>query len=116
MVTVRINLDALIAKNVITNGRPITLKEVSQATGVTENRLVDYRKGRAKAVKLETIAVLCDYFSCTPGDLITITNSSTTANNLQQSRSVLGKYAFVPTSSEDFARRKQEEIELESQS
>lgn len=28
-------------------------------------------------------------------------------------RSLKGKYAFVPTSSEDFARRKQEEIELE---
>ena len=26
-------------------------------------------------------------------------------------RSLRGKYAFVPTSSEDFARRKQEEIE-----
>lgn len=28
-------------------------------------------------------------------------------------RSLRGKYAFVPTSSEDFGRRKQEEIELE---
>jgi len=28
-------------------------------------------------------------------------------------RSLRGKYAFVPTSSEDFARRKQAEIELE---
>ena len=28
-------------------------------------------------------------------------------------RNLQGKYAFVPTSSEDFARRKQEEIELE---
>lgn len=27
--------------------------------------------------------------------------------------SVMGKYAFVPTSSDDFARRKQEEIRLE---
>ena len=28
-------------------------------------------------------------------------------------RGLRGKYAFIPTSSEDFARRKQEEIELE---
>lgn len=28
-------------------------------------------------------------------------------------RSLCGKYAHLPTSSEDFARRKQEEIELE---
>lgn len=27
---------------------------------------------------------------------------------------VMGKYAFVPTSSEDFARRKEEEIGLET--
>lgn len=28
-------------------------------------------------------------------------------------RSIMGKYAHVPTSSEDFAARKQEEIEME---
>lgn len=66
---IKINLDSLIGKKIIAWGRPITLKEVSQATGITENRLVDYRKGRAKAIKLETIATLCDYFNCMPGDL-----------------------------------------------
>ncbi len=32
---------------------------------------------------------------------------------LELSKKIMGKYAFVPTSSEDFARRKQEEIDLE---
>lgn len=32
---------------------------------------------------------------------------------LQDPSAIMGKYHFVPTSSEDFARRKQEEIELE---
>ncbi|GIK40224.1 MAG: hypothetical protein BroJett011_40570 [Chloroflexota bacterium] len=31
----------------------------------------------------------------------------------QDPSAIMGKYHFVPTSSEDFARRKQEEIELE---
>ena len=32
---------------------------------------------------------------------------------LALSKTIMGKYAHLPTSSEDFARRKQEEIELE---
>jgi hypothetical protein len=32
----------------------------------------------------------------------------------QTASAVMGKYRHVPTSSEDFARRKQDEIELES--
>ncbi len=70
MSTVKINLDRLIAKKIIAEGRPISLKEVSQKTGITENRLIDYRKNRARAIKLETIAILCNYFDCTPGDLL----------------------------------------------
>lgn len=72
MATIKINLDPLIAKKVIVEGRPITLKEISLKTGITKNRLVDYRKSRASAVKLETIAALCDYFNCTPGDLLVL--------------------------------------------
>ncbi len=72
MTTVKINLDPLIARKVIVEGRPITLREISLKTGITENRLVDYRKNRASAVKLETIAALCDYFNCTPGDLLVL--------------------------------------------
>lgn len=72
MARIKINLDPLIAKKIIAQGRPITLKEVSQETGITENRLVDYRKSRAKAIKLETIAVLCVYLDCTPCDLLVL--------------------------------------------
>jgi putative transcriptional regulator len=76
MASVKINLDPLIANKVITEGRSITLKEVSQKTGISENRLVDFRKGRARAIKLKTITSLCDYFGCTPGDLIILMNKA----------------------------------------
>ena len=79
MATVKINLDALIAKKVLAEGSAITLKEVSQSTGISENRLVDYRKNRAKAIKLDTINVLCNYFKCEPGDLIIRIPDSTEA-------------------------------------
>lgn len=36
-----------------------------------------------------------------------------TEQKLQDPSTIMGKYSFVPTSSEDFARRKQEEIDLE---
>lgn len=66
----RIDLDRLIARKVLKDGKSITLKDISSATGISENRLVDYRKGRAKAIKFETIDILCEYFDCTPGELI----------------------------------------------
>lgn len=70
MAQVKFNLDPLIANKGAAIGRPITLKEVSKATDISENRLVSYRKNRASAIKLETIAALCEYFNCTPGDLL----------------------------------------------
>lgn len=70
MTTVKFNLDALIGKKMAELGRHLTLVEISEATGVSQNRLVDYRKNKAGAIKLETIATLCDFFDCEPGDLL----------------------------------------------
>lgn len=72
MDTVKINLDHLIGLRMASLGQPITIKEISEATGISQNRLIDYRKGRADTIKLETIARLCNYFNCQPGDLFTL--------------------------------------------
>ena len=69
MMTIKIKLDTLIARKMLAEDRHITIREVSENTEVSENRLIDYRKDRARAIKLETIAAFCDYFECEPGDI-----------------------------------------------
>lgn len=72
MARILINLDKMIAQKVIATGKPVTLKEVSEGTGISENRLVSFRKQRASAVKLDSLVALCLYFDCQPGDLLVL--------------------------------------------
>lgn len=51
-------------------GRTVTQKEVSEATGLTEAVLTQWAKGRVKQAQFETIEKLCKYFDCGVEDLI----------------------------------------------
>lgn len=72
MKKVKINLDTLIARKMLDAGRSITVKEVSDGTGISENRLIEFRKDRARAIRFDTILALCGYFDCAIADLMTI--------------------------------------------
>lgn len=69
---IQVNLDAQIARKMLAENRQIQLKEVAEQTGLSENRLIAYRKQRGRAIKFDTLISLCRYFDCTPGDLLTL--------------------------------------------
>jgi len=69
---IQVNFDSLLGKKIAAEGHKITLKQVSEATGISQNRLIEYRKGKATAIKFDTLVSLCAYFGCTPGDLLTL--------------------------------------------
>jgi len=69
---IKVNIDAMLGRKITAEGRVITSKEVAEATGISENRLVEYRKGKARGIKFDTLISLCRYFDCTPGDLLTL--------------------------------------------
>ncbi len=59
-----INIDVMLAK------RKMSVTELSQRVGVTMANLSILKNGKAKAVKLSTLAKLCAALDCQPGDLL----------------------------------------------
>lgn len=62
--TIIVNLDVMLAK------RKIRSKELAEAIGITEQNLSILKTGKAKAIRLSTLAAICDYLSCQPGDIL----------------------------------------------
>jgi putative transcriptional regulator len=59
-----VNLDVMMAK------RKCRLKELAEATGITEANLSILKNGKAKAIRFSTLEAICSYLNCQPGDLI----------------------------------------------
>ena len=61
---IRITLDAMLA------ARGLTAKHVAAAIGVSETHLSQFRSGKVKGVRFDTLAKLCAVLQCKPGDLL----------------------------------------------
>ena len=59
-----INLDVMLAK------RKMRLTTLSQKVDITMANLSILKNGKAKAVKVSTLAALCKALDCQPGDLL----------------------------------------------
>ena len=59
-----INIDVMLAK------RKMSLTELSEQVGITIANMSILKTGKAKAVKLSTLAKLCRVLNCQPGDLL----------------------------------------------
>ncbi|MBY0245062.1 MAG: helix-turn-helix transcriptional regulator [Sphingobacteriaceae bacterium] len=62
-----INLDVMLAK------RKMSLTELSEKVGITMSNLSILKTGKAKAVRLETLASICEILNCQPGDILEFT-------------------------------------------
>lgn len=67
---IRNRLRIVLAEKEVMDGRKYTLEEIKQATGIAISTLVDWKKGNVKNLNVETLAALCFFFECKPGDLI----------------------------------------------
>ncbi len=59
-----VNLDVMMAV------RKVSSKELAKAIGITEANLSLLKRGKVKGVRFETLASICDYLSCQPGDIL----------------------------------------------
>ncbi|WP_424928747.1 helix-turn-helix domain-containing protein [Amaricoccus tamworthensis] len=50
--------------------RGVSGRELAEHVGITEANLSLLRKGRVKGVRFETLARICEYLECQPGDLL----------------------------------------------
>ncbi len=57
------NIDVMLAK------RKMSLTELSSRVGITLANMSILKTGKAKAVKISTLAKLCEALDCQPGDL-----------------------------------------------
>ena len=66
-----VNLDVMMAI------RKVSSKELAKAVGITEANLSLLKRGKVKGVRFETLASICEYLSCQPGDILEYCKSDT---------------------------------------
>lgn len=59
-----INVDVMLAK------RKMKSNELAKLIGITEQNLSILKTGKAKALRLQTLAALCKHLNCEPGDIL----------------------------------------------
>ena len=57
------NIDVMLAK------RKMSLDELAQRVGITPANMSILKTGKARAVRITTMAKLCEVLDCQPGDL-----------------------------------------------
>jgi len=58
------NIDVVLAK------RKMSMTELSDKVGITLANMSILKTGKAKAIKVSTLAKLCEALNCQPGDLL----------------------------------------------
>jgi len=59
-----VNLDVVLAQ------RKVRSKELAEAIGITESNLSLLKSGKVKGVRFATLAAICRYLDCVPGDIL----------------------------------------------
>ena len=63
------NIDVMLAK------RKMSVTELSERVGITMANISILKNGKAKALKISTLAKLCAALDCQPGDILEYTSS-----------------------------------------
>ena len=58
------NIDVMLAR------RKMTLTELAERVGITVANMSILKTGKARAVKMSTLALMCKALDCQPGDLM----------------------------------------------
>lgn len=59
-----VNLDVMLAR------RKMSLTELSQRVGITLSNLSVLKTGKAKGIRFETLAAICNALNCQPGEIL----------------------------------------------
>lgn len=59
-----VNLDVMLAR------RKVRSNELARAIGITESNLSLLKSGRVKGVRFSTLAAICRFLECEPGDIL----------------------------------------------
>ncbi|MFD1949730.1 helix-turn-helix domain-containing protein [Sphingomonas arantia] len=59
-----VNLDVMLAR------RKVRSNELARAVGITESNLSLLKSGKVRGVRFSTLAAICRYLECEPGDIL----------------------------------------------
>lgn len=62
--SIKINLDVMLAKRKMSSG------ELANAIGITQANLSILKTGKAKAIRFSTLESICEVLSCQPADIL----------------------------------------------
>lgn len=60
--------------DVILADRKVKSKDLAAHIGITEANLSLLKSGKVKGVRFETLAAICQYLNCQPGDILSYDN------------------------------------------
>ncbi len=61
---VAVKLDLMLVR------RKVTSRELAKAIGMTESNLSLLKSGKVKGMRFSTLAAICRYLDCLPGDIL----------------------------------------------
>ena len=59
-----VTLDVMLAR------RKVRSKELAAHVGITEANISQLKSGKVKGVRFETLAAICEYLECKPGEIL----------------------------------------------
>lgn len=62
--SIRVRLNVMLAE------RNVKSKDLAEHIGITEANLSLLKQGKVKGVRFDTLARICEYLNCQPGDLL----------------------------------------------
>ena len=69
-----VNLDVMLAR------RKVKSYELARAIGITESNLSLLKSGKVRGVRFATLAAICRYLECEPGDILGYERSDSDLN------------------------------------
>jgi len=62
--------DIHVCLDVVLAQKKVRSNELARAIGITPSNLSLLKSGKVKGVRFETLAAICDYLDCEPGDIL----------------------------------------------
>jgi putative transcriptional regulator len=64
--------EIVVTLDVVLAQRKVRSKALAEFVGITEANLSLLKSGKVKGVRFETLAKICEYLECDPGDLLKV--------------------------------------------
>jgi putative transcriptional regulator len=65
-------MNIVVKLDVVLADRKVKSKELAEFVGITEANLSLLKQGKVKGVRFDTLAKICEFLRCEPGDLLKI--------------------------------------------